>query len=374
MKKRILLSSPTMHGQELLYIQQAFDSNWIAPLGHNVDSFEQELAAYVGISHATALSAGTAALHLAVKLTGAGRGDVVFCSSLTFCASCNPVVYENAELVFIDSEEATWNMSPAALRKAFEKYPHPKAVIVVNLYGTPARLDEISAICKEHDVPLIEDAAESLGAVYHGRQTGTFGKYGVYSFNGNKIITTSGGGMLVSEDAPAIAKARFWATQARENTRYYHHKEIGYNYRMSNIVAGVGLGQLHALEEHLRLKTEIYRTYQQAFADIPEVTMNPYLPDSKPNHWLSCLLLKPGCRVKPLDIMLALEADEIESRPIWKPMHLQPVFADKDFIQLNEGEISVAEDIYNRGLCLPSDIKNTPEDMERVIRVIKSLF
>lgn len=373
MNKRIYLSSPTMHGEEQRYIQEAFDTNWVAPLGKNVNEFEKELAAYVGVSHAAALSAGTAALHLAMKLAGVGEGDVVFCSDLTFAATVNPVSYEKGVQVFVDSEEESWNMDPKALEKAFEKYPNPKAVVLVNLYGTPAKLDEIREICSAHQVPLIEDAAESLGAVYHGKQTGSFGKYGVFSFNGNKIITTSGGGMLVSEDGEAVEKARFWATQSRDPARHYQHSEIGYNYRMSNIVAGIGRGQLKSLDLHIQKKKAIYETYRQAFASIPEIRMNPYLPGSTPNFWLSCMTIDPASRVTPLDVMEALERENIESRPIWKPMHMQPVFAKNDFIQVTGG-VPVGERVFERGLCLPSDVKNTEEDMDRIIGIVKGLF
>lgn len=372
-EKRIYLSSPTMHDEEQQYIKEAFDTNWVAPLGPHVDAFEKELAEYVGSSHAAALSAGTAAIHLAVKLLGIGEKDYVFCSSLTFAATCNPVTYENAKLVFIDSEPDTWNMSPVALKKAFEKYPNPKAVICVHLYGTPAKLDEITAICREHNVPIIEDAAESLGATYRGKATGTFGDFGIFSFNGNKIITTSGGGMLVSEDEDAIKKARFLATQARDQARHYQHTQIGYNYRMSNIVAGIGRGQLLHLDEHVALKKAIYETYKEAFKDIDAIQMNPLNSDGEANYWLSCITLKPGCKVTPNQIMDALAEHNIESRPIWKPMHLQPVFADCDFFSDCETG-SVSEDIFNRGVCLPSDIKNTPEDMEKIIGIIKGLF
>lgn len=374
-RKRIFLSSPTMNGHEMAFINEAFDTNWIAPLGSNVDGFEKDLAEFVGASHAAALSAGTAAVHLALKCAGVKQGDIVFCSSLTFAASCNPIVYQSATPVFIDSEYDSWNMSPEALRKAFEKYPHPAAVIAVNLYGTPAKLDEIAQICEEHHVPLVEDSAESLGSTYQGKQTGTFGKFGIFSFNGNKIITTSGGGMLVSDDEDCIRKARFWATQAREPARYYQHKEIGYNYRMSNIVAGIGRGQMYSLNQHIQIKRDIYDTYQKAFADIPDIQMSPCLPDSCPNRWLSCLTIEKSSKVTPLDIMLALEKEDIESRPIWKPMHLQPVYKDCDFIRVNTEEpIAVSEDIFNRGVCLPSDIKNTEEDMDRIIDIVSSAF
>lgn len=373
-KKRIYLSSPTMHGREQEFVKDAFDTNWVAPLGPNVNAFEKELAEYAGIAHAAALSAGTAAIHLALRLLGVKQGDVVFAPSLTFSATCNPIVYEKAVPVFIDSEEDTWNMSPEALKKAYEVYPKPKAVIVVHLYGTPAKLDEIMAICREHGTPLIEDAAESLSSTYKGKQTGTFGKLGIYSFNGNKIITTSGGGMLVSEDKDMIDKARFLSTQARDPARHYQHSQIGFNYRMSNVVAGIGRGQLISLEEHKAKKQAIYRRYKEAFADIPDIRMNPLNPDGEANNWLSGMLIDEGCQVTPDNIMDALEKENIESRPVWKPMHLQPVFEQYDFItQCKEGT-SVSERIFNRGLCLPSDIKNTQEDMELIIGIIRNLF
>lgn len=373
-KKRIYLSSPTMHGEEQKYVQEAFDTNWVAPLGPNVNAFEKEMAAYTGCGHAAALSSGTAAIHLALKLIGAGQGDIVFVSDLTFSASCNPIVYENATPVFIDAEPDTWNMSPDALRRAFEKYPNPKAVICVHLYGTPAKLNEIMEICEEHQVPMIEDAAESLGSTYKGRHTGTFGKYGIYSFNGNKIITTSGGGMFVSAEEEATKRATFLATQARDPARHYQHSQIGYNYRMSNVTAGVGRGQLLHLEEHKTKKKAIYEQYREAFADIPEITMNPLNPDGDANCWLSCMSITDGCRITPDMIMDALEAENIETRPIWKPMHLQPVFADYDFIAHNEDGSSVGEDVFRRGFCLPSDIKNTDEDMELIIRTVRGFF
>lgn len=372
-KKRIYLSSPTMHGKEQEFVQEAFDTNWVAPLGPNVNGFEKELAEYVGISHAAALSAGTAAIHLALKLAGVKEGDIVFVPSLTFSATCNPIVYEKATPVFIDSERDTWNMCPEALEKAYEKYPNPKAVIVVHLYGTPARLDEIMDICKAHGTVMIEDAAESLGSTYKGKHTGTFGRLGIYSFNGNKIITTSGGGMLVSEEEELIQKARFLSTQARDQARHYQHSQIGYNYRMSNIIAGIGRGQMLFMEEHKKKKKEIYQKYKEAFSDIPEITMNPLNPDGDGNCWLSCMTIDKGCKVTPDTVLDALEAENIESRPIWKPMHLQPVFEAYDFITFC-GNGSVAEDIFNRGLCLPSDIKNTDEDMERIIGLVRNLF
>lgn len=371
--KKIYLSSPTMHGDEQKFIQEAFDTNWVAPLGPNVNAFEKEMEAYTGAAHASALSAGTAAIHLALHILGIGEGDLVFAPTLTFSATCNPIVYEKATPVFIDSEEDTWNMSPAALEKAFETYGKPKAVIVVHLYGTPAKLSEIMEICNRYQVPLVEDAAESLSSTYEGKQTGTFGKIGIYSFNGNKIITTSGGGMLVSDDEEITKKATFLATQARDPARYYQHSQIGYNYRMSNITAGIGRGQLLHLEEHKALKKKIYATYKEAFADIPELTMNPMNEKGDANCWLSCVTIEKGCSVTPDQIMDALAAENIESRPIWKPMHLQPVFAGYDFVTEKDG-YSVAEDIFNRGFCLPSDIKNTDEDMDRIIRIVRGCF
>lgn len=371
--KRIYLSSPTMHGKEQEFVQEAFDTNWVAPLGPNVNEFEKEMAQYVGTAHASALSSGTAAIHLALRLLEVGEGDVIFTPSLTFSATCNPIIYENAVPVFIDSERDTWNMSPEALEKAFEKYPSPKAVIAVHLYGTPAKLDEITEICGRHGTVLIEDAAESLSSTYKGKQTGTFGKMGIYSFNGNKIITTSGGGMLVSEEEALIRKSRFLATQARDPARHYQHSQIGYNYRMSNVVAGIGRGQLLSLEGHKNRKKEIYAQYKEAFSDIPEISMNPLNADGDANCWLSCMLIAEGCGVTPDMVMDALESENIESRPIWKPMHLQPVFEGYDFITV-QAEGSVAEDIFTRGLCLPSDIKNTSEDMERIIRIVRGLF
>ena len=322
MEKRIFLASPHMsdEGYEKMYVKEAFDTNWIAPLGENVNKFEEELAEYVGTKHAAALSAVTAAIHMAFKALDVKEGDIVFCSDLTFSATANPITYQNATPVFIDSEKETWNMDPKALEKAFEKYPHPKAVIVVHLYGTPAKIEEIRKICEKHEVPLVEDSAESLGATYKGKQTGTFGKYGIYSFNGNKIITTSGGGMLISEDEERIAKVRFWATQAREKARHYEHKEIGYNYRMSNIVAGIGRGQLKVLDLRIKQKTEIYNRYKEAFKDMADIKMQPIPENTMPNHWLSVITIKKDSKVKPLDIMVALEKENIESRPVWKPI------------------------------------------------------
>lgn len=373
-RKRIYLSSPTMHGEEQKYVQEAFDTNWIAPLGPNVNAFEKEMADYTQCGHAAALSSGTAAIHLALKLLDVGQGDIVFVSDLTFSASCNPIVYEKATPVFVDAEPDTWNMSPAALAEAFAKYPDPKAVICVHLYGTPAKLDEITALCEEHHVPLIEDAAESLGSTYKGKHTGTYGKLGIYSFNGNKIITTSGGGMLVSAEEEATKKATFLATQARDPARHYQHSQIGYNYRMSNVTAGIGRGQLLHLEEHKAKKKAIYEQYQKAFSDIPEISMNPMNPDGDANNWLSCMLIAKESKVTPDMVMDALADENIESRPIWKPMHLQPIFEKEEFFAHNADGSSVGEAVFERGLCLPSDIKNTPEDMELIIGIVRKLF
>lgn len=372
--KRVYLSSPTMHGDEQRFVQEAFDTNWVAPLGPNVDAFEKEICAYTNAGYAAALDSGTAAIHLALKLAGVKEGDIVFAPSLTFSATCNPVMYEKAVPVFIDCEPDTWNMSPQALEQAFRKYPQAKAVIAVYLYGTPAKIDELMEICKRHNVPYIEDAAESLGATYKGKQTGTFGKFGIYSFNGNKIITTSGGGMLVSDDEEAIARARFFATQARDKARHYQHSQIGYNYRMSNITAGVGRGQLLHLDEHIALKKAIYERYKEAFADIEEIAMNPMDVDGEANYWLSCMTIREDSRVTPDMVMDRLAEYNIESRPIWKPMHMQPVFAEYDFFTHDGGKESVSQHIFEHGLCLPSDIKNTPEDMERIIGLVRGLF
>lgn len=374
MPEKIWLSTPTIHGEEQLFVKEAFDTNWVAPLGKNVTELENEIAAYVGCKAAAAMTAGTHALHMAVKLAGIGQGDIVLCSDMTFAATVNPVSYEGGVQVMIDSERDTWNMSPQALEKALEKYKGKvKAVIVANLYGTPAKLDEIADLCDKYGVILIEDAAESLAAKYKGRQTGTFGKFNAISFNGNKIITSSGGGMFLSDDEEAVKKVRFFSTQARDPAPWYQHSEIGYNYRMSNVVAGIGRGQLLHLEEHKALKTAIYERYKKAFSDLP-VLMNPYLECSEPNFWLSCFTINKEAmnKVNPEKIRLALEAENIESRPIWKPMHMQPVFEKNDFISVN-GE-DVGQDIFSRGLCLPSDIKMTEEQQERVVKIIKELF
>lgn len=377
-KKRIYLASPTINGHENFFIQEAFDTNWIAPLGKNVDEFEKEIARYIGVMHAAALSSGTAAIHLAVKLAGIHKGDIVLASSLTFAATCNPVTYEGGTLVFIDSEKDTWNMSPEALEEGLKKYPQTKAVILAHLYGTPANLDAITKLCNQYGVVLIEDAAEALGSSYKGKKCGSFGTYGILSFNGNKIITTSGGGMLLSDNLTSIEKARFWATQAREPARHYEHKEIGYNYRMSNILAGIGRGQLLALDSYQRKKADIYNCYKTSFANISDIQMNPINPDGLANHWLSCVVLDQKLTMQgitPEQLMDGLEKENIESRPIWKPMHMQPVYMENDFIQVEsyEGK-SIGEYIFRQGLCLPSDIKNTHEDMQLITDTIKKIL
>ena len=376
--KRIYLASPHMGGLEQEFVREAFDTNWVAPLGPNVNEFEKEVAEYVGVKSAAALVSGTSAIHLALKALGMKKGDIVFCTSLTFAASCNPIMYEAGEPVFIDSEPESWNMSHIALEKAFiaakKEGKMPIAVIVVHLYGQSADMDKIMEICNRYNTPIIEDAAESLGATYKGKQTGTFGEFGIFSFNGNKIITTSGGGMLVSDEVEKVLKVRFWATQARDKARHYQHTELGYNYRMSNVTAGIGRGQLRVLEERIAKKKYIYEKYAEAFKDIDEIEMMPICDYGNPNYWLSCMTLKKVSNVKPLDIIIALEKENIESRPIWKPMHMQPYYKGYKFFKHNENEKCVSEDIFNRGLCLPSDTKMTNEEMDRVIGIIRSLF
>ena len=373
----IYLASPHMsaEGYEQEYIKEAFDTNWIAPLGKNVNEFEKELASYVGASDAAALSSGTSAIHLALKAAGVRQGDVVICQDLTFSATVNPVAYEKAVPVFVDSDYETWDMSPEALEDALKKYPNAKAVMPVHLYGNPANMYRIMEICQRYGVPVIEDAAESLGTIYHGRYTGTFGDYGAFSFNGNKIITTSGGGMLVCnlEEEKAkerIAKVRFWATQAREPARHYEHKEIGYNYRMSNILAGIGRGQMKALEQRVEQKRKIFAYYQEHLGDLEGISFMPVHEDERANCWLSVIQIAEDCPVKPLDVMEALEQGDVESRPVWKPMHLQPVFAGCDYIDHG----GVAETLFNRGVCLPSDTKMTEADLERVCGMIRGLW
>lgn len=373
----IYLASPHMseEGYEQQYVKEAFDTNWIAPLGKNVNEFEKELAAYVGSKDAAALSAGSAALHLALKAAGVKAGDIVFCQDLTFSATANPIAYEKAIPVFIDSDYETWNMSPEALERAFEKYPDVKAVMPVHLYGLPANMDRIMEICKKHGVPVIEDATESLGSLYHGQATGTFGDYGIFSFNGNKIITTSGGGMLVcnlpeEQAKERIAKVRFWATQAREKARHYEHKEIGYNYRMSNIVAGIGRGQMKVLDQRIEQKRHIFAYYQEHLGDLEGLSFMPLHENERANCWLSVIQLAPDCKVRPLDMIVALEKEDIETRPVWKPMHMQPVFADCDYIDNGK----VGESLFENGVCLPSDTKMTDEDLKRICTIIRGLW
>ena len=387
---RVWLSSPTMHGEELRYMTEAYETNWMSTVGANISEVERLTCEKIGCCYAVGLSAGTAALHLAVKLAGVKPGERVFCSDMTFAATVNPVAYEGAVPVFIDSEYETWNMDPAALERAFELYPEVRVVVLVNLYGTPAKLDEICAICKAHGAVLIEDAAESLGATYKGRQTGNFGVYNAISFNGNKIITGSSGGMLLTDDAEAAVLARKWSTQSRENAPWYQHEYRGYNYRMSNVIAGVVRGQYGYLEEHIAQKKAIYERYKEGFRDLP-VIMNPYVPDiMEPNFWLSCLLIDEdamccqertatqaaytSCYGKscPTEILETLERYNAEGRPIWKPMHMQPIYKDNAYVSV--AQHNVGEDIFCRGLCLPSDNKMTVEEQNTIIEIVKSCF
>lgn len=403
-KEKVWLSSPTMHGEELQYITQAYETNWMSTVGENINEVERITKEYIGCNHAVALSAGTAALHLAIKLAGVKIGDKVFCSDMTFAATVNPVVYEGGVPIFIDSEYETWNMDPQALKKAFELYPDVKVVVVANLYGTPAKLDEIKAICDKHNAILIEDAAESLGATYKRKQTGTFGEYSVISFNGNKIITGSSGGMLLTDDEEAANKVRKWSTQSRENAPWYQHEELGYNYRMSNVIAGVVRGQFKYLDEHIAQKRAIYQRYKEGFKGIP-VTMNPFVEDiMEPNYWLSCILIDKEAMCKqvrsenetlyidksgkscPSEILETLAKYNVEGRPIWKPMHMQPIYRNNLYITKDgngrantnayiAGEtMDVGMDIFNRGLCLPSDNKMTPEQQDIIIEIIKGCF
>ena len=402
-KDKVWLSSPTMHGDELKYITEAYETNWMSTVGKNIDEVESSICNKVGCKHAVALSAGTAALHMAVKLAGIKSGDYVFCSDMTFGATVNPVVYEGGIPVFIDSEYESWNMDPAALEKAFEIYPDVKAVVIVHLYGTPCKIDEIKAVCDKHNAVIIEDAAESLGAAYKGKQTGGFGNYNAVSFNGNKIITGSSGGMLLTDDLEAANKVRKWSTQARENAPWYQHEEVGYNYRMSNVIAGVVRGQIPYLEEHIAQKKAIYHRYQEGFKDLP-VKMNPILDDCEPNYWLSCMIIDKEAMCKqvrgekevlyisetdkscPTEILETLAKYNVEGRPIWKPMHMQPIYRMNPFITRDgngrartnayiEGEsLDIGADIYERGLCLPSDSKMTEEQQDIIIEIIKGCF
>lgn len=364
-----------MSGNELKYIKEAFETNWIAPLGPNVDAFEKEIAEYVGANEAVAVSSGTAAIHLALSLLDVQRGDKVFCSSLTFIASANPIIYQGAEPVFIDSEPDTWNMSPDALEKAFKEASDegnlPKAVIVVNLYGQSAKMDEISTICTNYNVPMIEDAAESLGSTYKGKASGTFGMFGIYSFNGNKIITTSGGGMLISNNIEALKKARFLATQARDPAPHYQHSNIGFNYRMSNILAGVGIAQLGVLNERVKARRNIFKRYYQELSHQPGFYFMPELEDTFSNRWLTALTIneeEAGVSVEGL--LKALTEENIEARPVWKPLHLQPIFQEIKFYPHSESE-NISESLFNNGICLPSGSNMTEDDQMRIIKCIK---
>ncbi len=393
-----------MHGDEMKYIVEAYETNWMSTVGKNIDEIELAVADKLDCGYAVALASGTAALHLAVRLAGVQPGEKVFCSDLTFDATVNPVKYEGGEAVFIDTEYETWNMDPEALEKAFEMYPEVRVVVIAHLYGTPGKIEELKKICDVHNAIIIEDAAESLGATYKGKQTGTFGTYNCISFNGNKIITGSSGGMLLTGDKKAADKARKWSTQAREAAPWYQHEELGYNYRMSNVIAGVVRGQLPHLEEHIQKKKEIYFRYKEGFKDLP-VTMNPYdEKNSEPNFWLSCLLIEKDamCRqvrsetdslyVKekgkscPTEILETLLKYNAEGRPIWKPMHLQPIYRMNPFVIKGgdgragtnayiEGRIlDIGADIFTRGLCLPSDNKMTAEEQGRVIELVKGCF
>lgn len=377
MEERVFLSSPHMGGNEEKYVKEAFDTNWIAPLGENVTQFENAVKSYTDAKAACALSSGTGGLHLALDLLGVGPGDIVFCSSLTFIATANPIMYLGAEPVFIDSDLDSWNMSPYALRKAFEKYAAmdklPKAVMIVNLYGQSAKMDELMAICNEYNVPVVEDAAESLGSKYHGQMSGTFGKFGIFSFNGNKIITTSGGGMIISDDEEAIAHALKKATQARDNALHYQHSEVGYNYRLSNVSAGIGRGQMEVLDDRVAKKREIFDRYVEALKGIDGISFMEELEDSFSNRWLSTMIVDSEKVGKTsVEIIEHLAGFNIEARPVWKPMHLQPLFEGKDFIQDELQDVS--KFLFENGICLPSDTKMTEVIQDTVIDMIKTFI
>lgn len=410
-QQKVWLSSPTMHPESMKYMKEAYETNWMSTVGENINETERMACEKVGCQYAVALSAGTAALHMAVKLAGVRPGDKVFCSDMTFDATVNPVVYEGGIPVFIDTEYDTWNMDPVALEKAFELYPEVKVVVIAHLYGTPGKIDELREICNQHGAVIIEDAAESLGATYKGIQTGRFGIYGCISFNGNKIITGSSGGMLLTDDKEAADKVRKWSTQSRENAPWYQHEELGYNYRMSNVIAGVVRGQFPYLEEHIAQKKAIYERYKEGFKDLP-VMMNPYdAENSEPNFWLSCLLLQPEAMCRqvrgeqeaiyisepgkscPTEILDTLAKYNAEGRPIWKPMHMQPIYRMNGFVTregngraktnayINGGVVGkdgmpldVGMDIFQRGLCLPSDNKMTAEEQDKVIEIVKGCF
>ena len=403
-ENKVWLSSPTMHGDELKYVTEAYETNWMSTVGKNINEVERITTEKIGCKYAVGLSAGTAALHLAVKMAGVKLGDKVFCSDLTFSATVNPITYEGGIPVFIDSEYETWNMDPKALEKAFEIYPDVKVVMLVHLYGVAAKVDEIKEICQKHNAILIEDAAEALGTSYKGKQCGSFGKFSVISFNGNKIITGSSGGMFLTDDLDAANKVRKWSTQSRENAPWYQHEEIGYNYRMSNVIAGVVRGQYPYLEEHIAQKKAIYNRYKEGLKDLP-ITMNPFIEDEcEPIYWLSCMIIEPEAMCKqvrgeldylytsepgkscPMEILDAIASINAEGRPIWKPMHMQPVYRNNPFITKDgngrantnayiEGSgTDVGMDIFNRGLCLPSDNKMTPEQQDKIIAVIRECF
>ncbi|MEK5325855.1 DegT/DnrJ/EryC1/StrS family aminotransferase [Aeribacillus sp. FSL M8-0254] len=375
LKERIYLSPPHMSGNEQKYIDEAFKTNWIAPLGPNVDAFEKELAEYVGIEGAVAAISGTAAIHLALRLLDIKSGDRVFCSTLTFIASASPILYQGAEPVFIDSEPDTWNMSPVALERALEdaklEEKLPKAVIVVNLYGQSAKMDEILSLCNKYHIPVIEDAAESLGSTYKGKKSGTFGKFGIYSFNGNKIITTSGGGMLVSNDIEALKKARFLATQARDPALHYQHSQLGYNYRMSNVLAGIGRAQLEVLEHRIEARRAIFQRYFEELGQIDGVCFMPELEGTVSNRWLTTLTIDPEkLRVSPVEIINYLSEENIEARRVWKPLHIQPLFEEIKYYPHHEN-YSVSEALFENGICLPSGSNMTPDQQARVIWAFK---
>lgn len=402
-EKKVWLSSPTMHGDEIKYVEEAYNTNWMSTVGANINEVEKSICNKVGCKYAVALSSGTAALHLAMKLAGIKTGEKVFCSDMTFSATVNPIIYEGGIPVFIDTEYDSWNMDPVALEKAFELYPEVRVIVVAHLYGTPGKIDEISAIAKKHNATIIEDAAESLGATYKGKQTGTFGKYNCISFNGNKIITGSSGGMLLTDDLEAANKARKWSTQSREEASWYQHEEIGYNYRMSNVIAGVVRGQIPYLEEHIAQKKAIYERYKEELKDLP-IKMNPIPKECNPNYWLSCMIIDKEAMCKqvrgeqealyitekgktcPTEILEKLAEINAEGRPIWKPMHMQPIFRMNPFVTkagngraktnayIKEETEDVGMDIFTRGLCLPSDNKMTPEQQEKIIEVIKGCF
>ena len=403
-EKKVWLASPTMHGEEIKYVEEAYNTNWMSTVGANIDEIEKIACEKTGSKYAVALASGTSALHLAIKLAGVKAGDKVFCSDMTFAATVNPVMYEGATPVFIDTEYDTWNMDPVALEKAFELYPEVKVVVIAHLYGTPGKIDEIREICNKHNAIIVEDAAESLGATYKGKQTGTFGDYNCISFNGNKIITGSSGGMLLTDSQDAANKVRKWSTQSRESAPWYQHEEVGYNYRMSNVIAGVVRGQFPHLEEHIAQKKAIYERYKEGFKGLP-VEMNPIdFEKSEPNYWLSCLIIKPEAIAKqvrgeqdclyekeegkssPQEILDAIASINAEGRPIWKPMHMQPIYRMNPFVTKNGNgraqtnayiagkACDVGMDIFQRGLCLPSDNKMTPEEQNVIIEVVRRCF